>query len=182
MTPNAQARSGYAAAAGPTRSERDIEYAVFARITHRMRSVDEADRAAFPKLAAAVYDNQRLWGALADDLLHGGNALPVPPQCPDPGRQRPAPARRHPPDAANTPVKRVCYIAQLVLAGEADPDEARRQLLRGIEQLSQVFQDPDSRAHLTAATEAVAASRFYQAMRALRCLMPRKARLLGARP
>ena len=39
------------------------------------------------------------------------------------------------PDEAKTPVRRVCYIAQLVLAGEADPEEARRQLLRGIEQL-----------------------------------------------
>jgi flagellar biosynthesis repressor protein FlbT len=83
------------------------------------------------------------------------------------------------PDEANTPVKRVCYIAQLVLAGEADPEVARRQLIRGIEQLSQVFQDPDSRTHLAAATEAVGQSRFYQAMRALRCLMPREARLLG---
>jgi flagellar protein FlbT len=85
------------------------------------------------------------------------------------------------PDDANTPVKRVAYIAQLVLAGEADPDEARRQLMRGIEQLSQVFQDPDSRAHLAAATEAVTAGRFYQTMRALRGLLPREARLLGYR-
>ena len=65
-------------------------------------------------------------------------------------------------------MRRVCYIAQLVLAGEADPEEAGRQLNRGIEQLYQVFQDPDSRAHLAAATEAVAERRFYQAMRALR--------------
>jgi flagellar protein FlbT len=85
------------------------------------------------------------------------------------------------PDEANTPVKRVCYIAQLVLAGEADPEEASRQLLRGIEQLSQVFQDPDSRGHLAAATEAVHARRFYQAMRALRGLLPRETRLLGLR-
>lgn len=83
------------------------------------------------------------------------------------------------PDEANTPVKRVCYIAQLVLAGEADPAAARGQLLRGIEQLSQVFQDTESRGHLTAATEAVVEGRFYQAMKALRCLMPREARLLG---
>jgi flagellar protein FlbT len=86
------------------------------------------------------------------------------------------------PSEANTPVRRVCYIAQLVLAGEADPAEARRQLLRGIEQLSQVFTDADSRAHLTAATEAAGAGRFYQAMRALRGLLPREARLLGVRP
>ena len=70
------------------------------------------------------------------------------------------------PDDAKTPVKRVCYIAQLVLAGEAEPEEARRQLLRGIEQLCQVFLDADSRGHLAAATEAVVAGRFYQAMKA----------------
>jgi flagellar protein FlbT len=84
------------------------------------------------------------------------------------------------PHEVNTPVRRVCYIAQLVLAGEADPDEARRQLLRGIEQLSQVFVDPDSRVQLGAATEAVTESRFYQAMRALRTLLPREERLLRA--
>jgi flagellar biosynthesis repressor protein FlbT len=85
------------------------------------------------------------------------------------------------PDEATTPVSRVCYIAQLVLAGEADPAEARRQLLRGIEQLSQVLQDPESRGQLDAATEAVVAGRFYQAMKALRALLPREARLLGLR-
>ncbi|PZQ52383.1 MAG: flagellar biosynthesis repressor FlbT [Rhodovulum sulfidophilum] len=85
------------------------------------------------------------------------------------------------PEEANTPVRRVCYIAQLVLAGEADAEEGRRQLLRGIEQLSQVFQDSDSRAYLTGATDAVLEGRFYQAMRGLRTLLPREARLLGAR-
>jgi flagellar protein FlbT len=85
------------------------------------------------------------------------------------------------PDEVNTPVRRVCYIAQLVLAGEADPEEGRRQLNRRIEQLSQVFTDADSRAQLAAATEATSERRFYQAMRALRCLMPREARLLGMR-
>ncbi len=84
------------------------------------------------------------------------------------------------PDEATTPVKRVCYIAQLVLAGEADPEVARGQLLRGIEQLSQVFLDADSRAHLSAATEAVEAGRFYQVMRALRNILPRETRLLAA--
>jgi flagellar protein FlbT len=85
------------------------------------------------------------------------------------------------PGEATTPVKRVCYVAQLVLAGEADPEEARRQLMRGIEQLSQVFQDADSRAHLDAATAALGEGRFYQTLRALRGLLPREARLLGLR-
>jgi flagellar biosynthesis repressor protein FlbT len=84
------------------------------------------------------------------------------------------------PEEVNTPVRRVCYIAQLVLAGEAEGEEADRQLLRGIEQLSQVFRDPDSRAHLAEAGESVEAGRYYQAMRSLRNLLPREARLLAA--
>jgi len=82
------------------------------------------------------------------------------------------------PDDANTPVRRVCYIAQLALAGEADPSQARQQLLSGIEQLSQVFTDTDSRSFLTMATEDVVGRRFYPALKALRALLPREKRLL----
>ncbi len=84
------------------------------------------------------------------------------------------------PGEVNTPVRRVCYIAQLILSGDADPDEARHQLLRGIEQLSQVLTDTDSRTHLSAATEAVIRRQPYQALKALRCLLPREERLLAA--
>ena len=82
------------------------------------------------------------------------------------------------PDEVNTPVRRVCYIAQLVLSGDADPGEARHQLLRGIEQLSQVLTDRDSRHQLDLATQSVVSGRFYQALKALRCLLPRERRLL----
>ncbi len=84
------------------------------------------------------------------------------------------------PDQVNTPVRRVCYIAQLVLSGDADPKEARHQIIRGIEQLSQVFTDHDSRLQLTTATDAVLGEHFYQAMKSLRALLPREARLLAA--
>ena len=84
------------------------------------------------------------------------------------------------PDEATTPVRRVCYVAQLVLSGDVAPEEADRQLLRGVEQLSQVFRDGDSRDALAAATEAVRAGRYYQALRALRGLLPREDRLLAA--
>jgi flagellar biosynthesis repressor protein FlbT len=83
------------------------------------------------------------------------------------------------PHEANTPVKRVCYIAQLVLAGEVDAEQARPQLLRGIEQLSQVFLDPDSRENLNAATGSVLEGRFYQALKALRTILPRESRLMA---
>ena len=84
------------------------------------------------------------------------------------------------PGEATTPVRRVCYIAQLMLSGDADPHEARPQLLRGIEQLSQALRDGDSHARLDAATAAVLAGQTYQALKALRSLIPREDRLLAA--
>ncbi|MPQ95641.1 MULTISPECIES: flagellar biosynthesis repressor FlbT [unclassified Thioclava] len=84
------------------------------------------------------------------------------------------------PEEVNTPVRRVCYIAQLVLSGDTDPQEAKMQLLRGIEQLSQVLKDQDSRAQLNAATLAVIENQHYQALKALRTLLPREERLLAA--
>ena len=86
------------------------------------------------------------------------------------------------PDEVNTPVRRVCYIAQLVLSGDVTEDDARFQLLRGIEQLSQVLCDPDSRTQLADATEGVIAGDFYRALKRLRALIPREERLLAAAP
>ncbi len=83
------------------------------------------------------------------------------------------------PEEVNTPVRRVCYIAQLVLSGDAKPDEARLQLMRGVEQLSLALTDHDSRAQLAAVTEALLDDQFYQALKALRTLLPREARLLA---
>lgn len=85
----------------------------------------------------------------------------------------------HPSDA-RTPVSRACYIAQLILSGDAEPAEGRRQLLQAIEQLSQVFDDRDSRALLSGATHDVIEDNPYQALRKLRDLLPREARLFAA--
>lgn len=84
------------------------------------------------------------------------------------------------PEAVNTPVRRVCYIAQLVLTGDADPEDAKLQLLRGIEQLSQVLTDYDSRTQLTLASRAVMENQHYQALKSLRSLLPREERLFAA--
>ncbi|PVH28508.1 flagellar biosynthesis repressor FlbT [Pararhodobacter oceanensis] len=83
------------------------------------------------------------------------------------------------PEDASTPVSRVCYIAQLVLSGDTTAEEAEPQLLRGIEQLSQVLTDLDSRNLLNRASEAVMNGEFYPAMRHLRALLPREKRLLA---
>lgn len=86
------------------------------------------------------------------------------------------------PEEVTTPVRRVCYIAQLVLSGDAKPEAARLQLLRGIEQLSQVLTDHDSRLQLSQATASVLADNHYQALKALRSLLPREERLFAACP
>jgi len=84
------------------------------------------------------------------------------------------------PEEVNTPVRRVCYIAQLVLSGDAKAEDAKMQLLRGIEQLSQVLTDLDSRDLLSDATDAVLDAQYYLAMKALRSLLPREERLMAA--
>lgn len=84
------------------------------------------------------------------------------------------------PEEVTTPVRRVCYIAQLVLSGDADPKDARMQLLRGIEQLSQVLTDHDSKLQLNLATASVLEDNHYQALKALRSLLPREERLFAA--
>jgi len=85
------------------------------------------------------------------------------------------------PEDATTPVRRVCYAAQLILSGDSDPDRARLQLLRRIEELSQVFTDPDSRTSLAEATDALIGDHYYQCLKALRALLPREDRLIAAR-
>lgn len=85
------------------------------------------------------------------------------------------------PEEANTPVRRVCYAAQLVLSGDTSPEDAKMQLLRNIEELSQVFSDRDSRVMLAEATEAVLDAQFYQCLKSLRGLLPREDRLIATR-
>ena len=86
------------------------------------------------------------------------------------------------PDEVNTPVRRVCYIAQLILSGDADEDQGRIQLMRGVEQLSQVLADDDSRQQLADATAAFLEGEFYRGLKRLRSLLPREERLLASHP
>lgn len=84
------------------------------------------------------------------------------------------------PEQANTPVKRTCYMVQLILSGDSSDDTMRQPLLRAIEQLSQVFTDSDSRAVLQTATQAMVAQDYYKTLKTLRLLLPREARLFAA--
>lgn len=86
------------------------------------------------------------------------------------------------PDEAQTPVRRLCYAAQLILTGDTDPGDARSKLLPRIEELSQILIDPDSRRLLAQATESLLGDQYYQCLKALRALIPREDRLLAAKP
>lgn len=83
------------------------------------------------------------------------------------------------PEEVNTPVRRVCYAAQLVLSGDSTPADARLPLLRRIEELSRILTDPDSRSQLALASDAVIAGQYYGCLKALRTLLPREERLLA---
>lgn len=71
-----QAQLAYGRSSLPVRTNRGTEYAVFMRVTQRMKAAAEQGRAGFPALAAAIHDNRRLWTTLAADVADSGNALP----------------------------------------------------------------------------------------------------------
>jgi flagellar biosynthesis repressor protein FlbT len=83
------------------------------------------------------------------------------------------------PEEANTPVRRVCYVAQLALSGDAEGAEARFQLLRGIDQLAQALRDSMSQDLLSQARTAAQEGDFYRALKRLRSLLPLEERLLA---
>ncbi|WP_299672783.1 flagellar biosynthesis regulator FlaF [uncultured Roseobacter sp.] len=74
MNAYAQAQSAYAPAAAPTRTARSAEYEVIARISHRLKKAIKNDD--FPALAEALYENNKLWTALAIDVADENNLLP----------------------------------------------------------------------------------------------------------
>lgn len=85
------------------------------------------------------------------------------------------------PEDATTPVRRACFALQLVLSGDSTPEKAHQGLLRQIEELSQVFQDTDSRRILAEASDATIEGQHYRALKALRSMIPREDRLLAVR-
>lgn len=74
MNAYAQAKSAYAPATAPTRTARSAEYEVIARISHRLKKAIQGDD--FPALAEALYENNKLWMALAIDAIDENNLLP----------------------------------------------------------------------------------------------------------
>jgi flagellar protein FlbT len=76
------------------------------------------------------------------------------------------------PDDATTPVKRVCYIAQLAVAGEVSDTEAYNDFSIGIQALQKVFFDEVSVMLMKKALDDAKDFDFYKAMQAMRKLIP----------
>lgn len=83
------------------------------------------------------------------------------------------------PDDANTPVKRVCYIAQLAVAGEVDPQSAATQLGVGIAQLQDALAGFEGSEDLAEAVTYLRRRNFYAVLRTLRRVLPVEAMLLS---
>ncbi|MEM1428043.1 MAG: flagellar biosynthesis regulator FlaF [Pseudomonadota bacterium] len=70
------AQAAYGIQSAPVRTERGTEYAVFLRITRRLKAAAESGAAGFPDLVRAVHDNRQLWTIIATDVAGDGNGLP----------------------------------------------------------------------------------------------------------
>lgn len=83
------------------------------------------------------------------------------------------------PEKVNTPVRRVCYMTQLVLTGDVDPDGVQSEILAQINQLKTIFLDQDSKNYLTKAANALVQNQYYYCLKALRGLITQEDHLLG---
>lgn len=72
-----------------------------------------------------------------------------------------------PKEEANTPLKRIYYIAQLALAGEADASEAAAQILDAVAPLRSILPG-EAGEDLMRAAEAAGEHKFYVVMRAVK--------------
>lgn len=86
------------------------------------------------------------------------------------------------PDEANTPARRLYYIAQLAVAGEADPSETEKELVPGLEALRDALGAAIAGADIDAAIEDARQRRFYHVMRALSRVLPKEAAVLNYAP
>ncbi|MGJ8603558.1 MAG: flagellar biosynthesis repressor FlbT [Marivita sp.] len=85
------------------------------------------------------------------------------------------------PDDANTPVRRACYLAQLLLSGEVDSAAIRIRLAGQIQSLSDILRDEHSSEILARAADANDNENPYSCLKQLRQLLPLELHLLMGR-
>lgn len=70
-----RAQTAYGHHARATKTPRDTEYDAFAHVTRRLTAAAKT-QGNMPELAAALYENRRLWMILASDVALNSNPLP----------------------------------------------------------------------------------------------------------
>lgn len=83
------------------------------------------------------------------------------------------------PENANTPISRVCYQLQLILAGCPSSSEVVLQIRAQLSELAAIFKDPQCRDLLLCARQAVEEGKFYGALKSLKALLPIEQNLLS---
>ncbi len=84
------------------------------------------------------------------------------------------------PNEANTPFRRVCYVLQLILTGDVEDSEGKKQVLLGLNQLSQAMVNTPTHDEILAAIRLVEGDKTYAALRLMRSLLPNEEQLLRA--
>ncbi|WP_138473402.1 flagellar biosynthesis repressor FlbT [Poseidonocella sp. HB161398] len=82
------------------------------------------------------------------------------------------------PEDADTPVGRVCYLAQLVLAGDRRPEEVGEYLVQEIGRLTEIFSGSSGAESILSALDFAKKGNFYQCLKSLRELIPHEKNLL----
>lgn len=85
-------------------------------------------------------------------------------------------------EEANTPLKRIYYVAQLAMAGEAEARSATKEVLQGIDPLKSIFAGKEALEELNRAAAAAEEQKFFVVMRAVRKLFPLEEALLNRAP
>ncbi len=81
------------------------------------------------------------------------------------------------PNEASTPVKRVYYIAQLILTGDLSQEDGRASLIQGITDLQNVFRSL-AEEQLEKALQAAEKGRYYSVLYSLKAVFPVEEELL----
>lgn len=82
------------------------------------------------------------------------------------------------PSEANTPVKRLYYVAQLIVTGDLSADVAIPELREGLRQLHDALTEREHREQIASAQIHLDNKEYYRVLRALKSILPYEEKVL----
>lgn len=82
------------------------------------------------------------------------------------------------PSEATTPVKRLYYVAQLIVTGDLSADVAIPELQDGLNQLRDALTEAEYRDHAVNALQHLEDKEYYRVLRSLKAILPHEEKLL----